>query len=130
MRTTCKKDGNGYVLNGSKSWITNSPIADVFIIWAKDLDDGGKIKGFLIEKGAKGLTAPLIEGKLSLLASDTGMIMMNDVWVPKDAMFTNIEGLTGPFNCLNNARFGIAWGVLGAAENCLHICQDYTLNRK
>jgi len=76
MKTTCKKDGNGYVLNGSKSWITNSPIADVFIIWAKDLDDDGKIKGFLIEKGAKGLTAPLIEGKLSLLASDTGMIMM------------------------------------------------------
>jgi len=123
MKTFFVKDGDHYIINGSKSWITNSPIADLFIIWAKDRSDGNKIKGFCIEKGTKGLTAPYIDGKLSLLASDTGMIMLNDVRVHKDTLFKKITGLAGPFNCLNNARFGIGWGVLGAAENCLHIAR-------
>ncbi len=127
MRTRAKKVDGGYLLSGSKTWISNSPIADVFVVWAKD--DAGDIRGFTIEKGAKGLTAPKIEGKLSLRASITGMIMLDEVFVPDDAML-NVKGLRGPFSCLNNARYGIAWGVLGAAEFCFHASRDYTLGRK
>jgi glutaryl-CoA dehydrogenase len=127
MRTRAKKVDGGYLLSGSKTWISNSPIADVFVVWAKD--DAGDIRGFVIEKGAKGLTAPKIEGKLSLRASITGMIMLDEVFVPDDAML-NVKGLRGPFSCLNNARYGIAWGVLGAAEFCFHASRDYTLGRK
>lgn len=128
MRTTAKKVDGGYVLNGSKTWISNSPIADVCIVWAKD--DAGDIRGFLVERGAKGLTTPKIEGKVSLRASITGMIMMDEVFVPDDAMLPGVKGLRGPFSCLNNARYGIAWGALGAAEACWHAARDYTLNRK
>jgi len=128
MRTRAKKVDGGYLLSGSKTWISNSPIADVFIIWAKD--DAGDIRGFIAEKGAKGLTAPKIEGKVSLRASVTGMIMMDEVFVPDDAMLPGAKGLRGPFSCLNNARYGIAWGVLGAAEFCWHASREYTLNRK
>ncbi|MCB5944765.1 acyl-CoA dehydrogenase [Acidocella sp. KAb 2-4] len=127
MRTRAKKVDGGYLLSGSKTWISNSPIADVFVVWAKD--DAGDIRGFTIEKGAKGLTAPKIEGKLSLRASITGMIMLDEVFVPDEAML-NVKGLRGPFSCLNNARYGIAWGVLGAAEFCFHAARDYTLGRK
>jgi glutaryl-CoA dehydrogenase len=127
MRTRAKKVDGGYLISGSKTWISNSPIADVFVIWAKD--EAGDIRGFTVEKGAKGLTAPKIEGKLSLRASITGMIMMDDVFVPDDAML-NVKGLRGPFSCLNNARYGIAWGVLGAAEFCFCSARDYTLGRK
>jgi glutaryl-CoA dehydrogenase len=127
MRTRAKKVDGGYLISGSKTWISNSPIADVFVVWAKD--DAGDIRGFTIEKGAKGLTAPKIEGKLSLRASITGMIMLDEVFVPDDAML-NVKGLRGPFSCLNNARYGIAWGVLGAAEFCFHASRDYTLGRK
>jgi glutaryl-CoA dehydrogenase len=128
MRTRAKKVDGGYLLSGSKTWISNSPIADVLVVWAKD--DAGDIRGFIIEKGAKGLTAPKIEGKFSLRASITGMIMMDEVFVPDDAMLPKAKGLRGPFSCLNNARYGIAWGVLGAAEFCWHAARDYTLNRK
>ncbi|MFN6999731.1 acyl-CoA dehydrogenase [Elioraea tepidiphila] len=128
MRTRAKKTANGYVLNGSKTWISNSPIADVFIVWAKD--DAGEIRGFILDKGMKGLTAPKIEGKFSLRASITGMIMMQDVEVGEDALLPGVKGLKGPFSCLNNARFGIAWGVLGAAEFCWHAARSYTLERK
>jgi len=127
METTAKLKGDHYVLNGSKTWITNSPISDVFVVWAKD--DHGDIRGFILEKGMKGLTAPKIEGKLSLRSSITGMIMMDDVVVPKGNIL-NVKGLKGPFSCLNNARYGIAWGVLGAAENCFHVSREYTINRK
>jgi len=127
MRTRAKKVDGGYLISGSKTWISNSPIADVFVVWAKD--DAGDIRGFTIEKGAKGLSAPKIEGKLSLRASITGMIMLDEVFVPDDAML-NVKGLRGPFSCLNNARYGIAWGVLGAAEFCFHAARDYTLGRK
>ncbi|KAG9321371.1 hypothetical protein KVV02_002103 [Mortierella alpina] len=130
METVAKKVNGHYVLSGSKTWITNSPIADVFVIWAKDQSDGNKIKGFVLEKGMKGLTAPKIEGKFSLRASITGMIMMDDVEVPVENLLPNVHGLKGPFGCLNNARFGIAWGALGAAEFCLAQARDYTLNRK
>ncbi len=116
------------MLNGSKTWISNSPIADLFLVWAKD--DAGDIRGFLIEKGAKGLSAPKIEGKFSLRASVTGMIMLQDVFVPSDAMLPKVKGLRGPFSCLNNARYGIAWGALGAAEFCWHAARSYTLERK
>ena len=128
MRTTAKKVDGGYILNGSKTWISNSPIADVCIVWAKD--DEGDIRGFLVERGAKGLTTPKIEGKVSLRASITGMIMLDDVFVPDDAILPGVKGLRGPFSCLNNARYGIAWGALGAAEACWHTARDYTLNRK
>ncbi|KAI8813489.1 acyl-CoA dehydrogenase/oxidase [Cladochytrium replicatum] len=128
METNAKKHGDVYVLNGSKTWITNSPIADVFVIWAKTED--GKIRGFILEKGMKGLTAPVIKGKMSLRASTTGMIMMDDVEVPAENLLPNVSGLKGPFGCLNNARYGIAWGTLGAAEACLTAARDYTLNRK
>ncbi|KAF9957459.1 hypothetical protein BGZ70_009500 [Mortierella alpina] len=130
METVAKKVNGHYVLSGSKTWITNSPIADVFVIWAKDQSDGNKIKGFVLEKGMKGLSAPKIEGKFSLRASITGMIMMDDVEVPAENLLPNVHGLKGPFGCLNNARFGIAWGALGAAEFCLAQARDYTLNRK
>ncbi|MDE8346060.1 MAG: acyl-CoA dehydrogenase [Acidocella sp.] len=128
MRTHAKKVDGGYLLSGSKTWISNSPIADLCLVWAKD--EAGDIRGFLIERGAKGLTTPKIEGKVSLRASVTGMIMMDEVFVPDDAMLPNVKGLRGPFSCLNNARYGIAWGALGAAEFCWHTARDYTLARK
>jgi glutaryl-CoA dehydrogenase len=127
MRTRAKRVDGGFVLNGSKTWITNSPIADVFVVWAKD--DAGDIRGFVLERGMDGLTAPKIEGKFSLRASKTGMIMMQDVFVPVENMLPGAKGLRGPFSCLNNARYGISWGALGAAEFCWHAARDYTLNR-
>ncbi|RUO53367.1 acyl-CoA dehydrogenase [Pseudidiomarina homiensis] len=127
MRTTAKKVDGGYVLKGSKMWITNSPIADVFIVWAK-LD--GDIRGFILEKGMKGLSAPKIDGKFSLRASITGEIVMDNVEVPESALLPNVSGLKGPFGCLNKARYGIAWGALGAAEFCWHAARQYTLDRK
>jgi glutaryl-CoA dehydrogenase len=127
MRTRARSVEGGFVLNGSKTWISNSPIADVFVVWAKD--DAGDIRGFILEKGMKGLTAPKIEGKFSLRASITGMVMMSDVFVPADAMLPKVKGLRGPFSCLNNARYGISWGALGAAEFCWHAARSYTLDR-
>ena len=121
------KDGN-YILNGSKYWITNSPIADVFIIWAKD--ENRDIRGFTLEKDMKGLHCPKIDGKFSLRASNTGMIFMDNVIVPKENILPNVKGLKGPFSCLNNARYGISWGVLGAAEDCYLRAREYTLDRK
>lgn len=121
------KDGN-YILNGSKNWITNSPIADVFIIWAKD--ENNDIRGFILEKEMKGLSCPKIEGKFSLRASNTGMIFMDNVVVPKENILPNVKGLKGPFSCLNNARYGISWGVLGAAEDCYLRAREYCLDRK
>jgi glutaryl-CoA dehydrogenase len=121
------KDGN-YILNGSKNWITNSPIADVLIIWAKD--ESGDIRGFILEKGMNGLSCPKIEGKFSLRTSNTGMIFMDNVVVPKENVLPNIKGLRGPFSCLNNARYGISWGVLGAAEDCYLRAREYCLDRK
>jgi len=128
MQTRANKKGGSYILNGTKTWITNSPIADVFVIWAKD--DEGIIRGFILERGMKGLSTPEIEGKLSLRASITGMIVMEDVEVPAENMFTTVHGLKGPFSCLNKARYGIAWGALGAAEFCFHTARQYTLDRK
>ncbi len=127
MRTRARSVDGGYLVSGSKTWITNSPIADVFMVWAKD--DSGTIRGFILEKGMKGLSAPAIEGKFSLRASKTGMIMMDEVFVPEANMLPSVKGLRGPFSCLNNARYGIAWGALGAAEFCWHAARDYTLNR-
>ncbi|HEY0418554.1 MAG TPA: acyl-CoA dehydrogenase [Acetobacteraceae bacterium] len=128
MRTRAKSVDGGFVVNGSKTWISNSPIADVFVVWAKD--DAGDIRGFILEKGMQGLTAPKIEGKFSLRASVTGMIMMQDVFVPAENMLPKVKGLRGPFSCLNNARYGISWGALGAAEFCWHAARSYTLDRK
>jgi len=128
MRTRARAVDGGFVLNGSKTWISNSPIADVFVVWAKD--DAGEIRGFLLEKGMAGLTAPKIEGKFSLRASVTGMIMMQDVFVPAENLLPGVRGLKGPFSCLNNARYGISWGVMGAAEFCWHAARSYTLERK
>ncbi len=128
MRTRAKSVPGGYQLNGSKTWITNSPISDVFVVWAKD--DAGDIRGFILEKGMKGLSAPKIEGKFSLRASTTGMIMMQDVFVPAENMLPHVKGLRGPFSCLNRARYGIAWGALGAAEFCWHAARSYTMERK
>ena len=128
MRTRARAVEDGYVLNGSKTWISNAPIADLFLVWAKD--DAGDIRGFLVERGAAGLTAPKIEGKFSLRASPTGMVMLQDVFVPAEAMLPNVKGLRGPFSCLNNARYGIAWGALGAAEFCWHAARGYTLDRQ
>jgi glutaryl-CoA dehydrogenase len=128
MKTRARKTSGGYVLKGAKMWITNSPVADVFIVWAKD--DAGDIRGFILEKGMKGLSAPKIEGKFSLRASVTGEIVMDDVAVPEENLLPNVKGLKGPFGCLNNARFGIAWGALGAAEFCWHAARTYTLNRQ
>jgi glutaryl-CoA dehydrogenase len=130
MRTKAEKIGGGYRLSGSKTWITNAPIADVFVVWAKSAAHGGKIKGFVLEKGMKGLSAPKIAGKLSLRTSITGEIVMEGVEVPEDALLPDAEGLAGPFGCLNRARYGIAWGVLGAAEFCFHAARQYTLDRK
>lgn len=127
MRTSAKRTDTGFVLNGSKTWITNSPIADVFVVWAK-LD--GEIRGFILERGMPGLTAPKIEGKFALRASITGQIMLQDVAVTEDALLPNVSGLKGPFSCLNKARYGIAWGALGAAEFCWHAARQYTLERK
>ena len=130
MKTTAKKTAAGYVLNGSKMWISNSPIADVFIVWAKSEAHGGKIRGFVLEKGMKGLSAPKIAGKLSLRASVTGEIVMENVEVGEEALLPGVEGLKGPFGCLNRARYGIAWGVMGAAEFCLDAARRYGLDRK
>ena len=130
MRTRAQKIDGGYRLNGSKTWISNSPIADVFIVWAKSDEHDGRIRGFILEKGTKGLSAPKINGKLSLRASITGMINLDDVEVPKDALLPDVEGLKGPFGCLNRARYGISWGALGAAEFCFHAARQYGLDRK
>ncbi|MBP0617695.1 acyl-CoA dehydrogenase [Jiella mangrovi] len=130
MKTTARKTDNGYVLNGSKTWISNAPIADVFVVWAKSEAHGGKIKGFVLEKGMAGLSAPKIGGKLSLRASVTGEIVLSDVEVSEDALLPNVEGLKGPFGCLNRARYGISWGVMGAAEACFHAARQYGLDRK
>jgi len=129
MKTVAKKTATGYRLTGAKMWISNSPIADVFVIWAKSEAHGGKIKGFVLEKGMKGLSAPKIGGKLSLRASITGEIVMQDVEVGEDALLPNVEGLKGPFGCLNRARYGISWGVMGAAEFCWHAARRYGLDR-
>ena len=126
--TRAKSVKGGYSISGAKMWISNSPIADVFIVWAKN--DEGKIKGFILEKGMEGLSAPKIEGKLALRASVTGQIVMEDVFVNEEQMLPNVEGLKGPFSCLNNARYGIAWGALGAAETCWHTARDYVMDRK
>jgi len=128
MRTRAKKVDGGFLLNGTKTWITNSPLADVLVVWAKD--DAGDIRGFTLERGMEGLTTPKIEGKFSLRASTTGMIMMQDVFVPDGNMFPHVKGLRGPFSCLNNARYGISWGALGAAEFCWQAARSYTLDRK
>lgn len=128
MATRATRTDGGWRLNGTKTWITNSPIADVFVVWAKD--DEGVIRGFILEKGMKGLTAPKIEGKFSLRASITGQIAMQDVEVSDEARLPNVTGLKGPFSCLNRARYGIAWGAMGAAEACWHAARDYTMDRK
>lgn len=128
MKTRARSVDGGYKLNGSKMWITNSPIADVFVVWAKCDDE--VIRGFVLEKGMQGLSAPKIEGKFSLRASVTGEIVMDDVFVSDEHLLPNVEGLKGPFGCLNNARYGIAWGALGAAEFCWHAALNYTLERK
>ena len=130
MKTTAKKTANGYVLNGAKMWISNAPIADVFVVWAKSGAHGGKIRGFVLEKGMKGLSAPKVGGKLSLRASITGEIVMKDVEVGDEALLPFVEGLKGPFGCLNRARYGISWGVMGAAEFCMHAARQYGLDRK
>ena len=128
MITRAKKVEGGYSISGAKMWITNSPIADVFVVWAKD--DAGEIRGFILDKGMKGLSAPKIEGKFSLRASITGEIVMDEVFVPEENAFPDIRGLKGPFGCLNKARYGIAWGAMGAAEFCWHAARQYTLDRK
>jgi len=128
METRARKVDGGFVLNGSKMWISNSPIADVFVVWAKN--DAGVIRGFILEKGMKGLSAPAIHGKFGLRASITGEVVMSDVFVPAENEMPNVEGLKGPFTCLNSARYGIAWGALGAAEACWHIARQYVLDRK
>ncbi|HEY3536910.1 MAG TPA: acyl-CoA dehydrogenase [Trinickia sp.] len=131
MVTRARKVEDGYVLTGAKMWITNSPIADVFVVWAK-LDEDGKdtIRGFILEKGMKGLSAPAIHGKVGLRASITGEIVLDDVLVPRENMLPDVSGLRGPFTCLNSARYGIAWGALGAAESCWHTARQYVLERK
>ncbi|MEW5880026.1 MAG: acyl-CoA dehydrogenase [Pseudomonadota bacterium] len=128
METRARKVEGGYRLAGAKMWITNSPIADVFVVWAKN--DAGKIRGFILEKGMKGLSAPAIHGKVGLRASITGEIVLDDVFVPADSELPNVEGLKGPFTCLNSARYGIAWGALGAAEDCWFRARQYVLDRK
>jgi len=130
MKTRAEKTATGYKLTGSKMWISNAPIADVFVVWAKSEEHGGKIRGFILEKGMIGLTAPKIGGKLSLRASVTGEIVMDGVEVGEDSLLPNVEGLKGPFGCLNRARYGIAWGVMGAAEFCWHAALQYGLDRK
>nr|WP_245754232.1 acyl-CoA dehydrogenase [Loktanella salsilacus] len=130
MKTTAKKTADGYVLNGSKMWISNAPFADVFVVWAKSEAHDGKIRGFVLEKGMEGLSAPKIGGKLSLRASTTGEIVMKDVAVGEDALLPGVQGLKGPFGCLNRARYGIAWGTMGAAEFCFHAARQYGMDRK
>jgi len=130
MTTRATKTADGYSISGAKTWISNSPIADVFVVWAKSDAHGGGIRGFVLEKGMKGLSAPKIEGKLSLRASITGMIMMNEVEVGEDALLPEVQGLKGPFGCLNRARYGISWGSLGAAEFCFQAARQYGLDRK
>ena len=130
MKTTARKTANGYVLNGAKMWISNAPIADVFIVWANSDAHGGKIRGFVLNKGTKGLSAPKVGGKLSLRASITGEIVMEGVEVGDDALLPYVEGLKGPFGCLNRARYGIAWGVMGAAEFCMTAARQYGLDRR
>jgi glutaryl-CoA dehydrogenase len=128
MKTRAKKASGGYVLKGAKMWITNSPIADIAVVWAKTEDDA--IRGFVLERGMKGFSTPKIEGKFSLRASITGEIVMEDVFVPEENLLPNVQGLKGPFGCLNNARYGISWGALGAAEFCWHAARQYTMDRK
>lgn len=128
MATRAKKVDGGYLLNGSKMWITNAPIADVFVVWAKD--DAGAIRGFILDKGMPGLSAPAIHGKFGLRASITGEIVMQDVFCPEENAFPEVRGLKGPFTCLDSARYGIAWGALGAAESCWHTARQYVLDRK
>jgi glutaryl-CoA dehydrogenase len=128
MRTRARSVDGGFILNGAKTWISNAPIADVLLVWAKD--DADEIRGFILERGMAGIQTPKIDGKFSLRASVTGMIMMQDVFVPAENMLPNVKGLRGPFSCLNNARYGIAWGALGAAEFCFHAAREYTLDRK
>ncbi len=127
MKTRAKSVPGGYSVSGAKMWITNSPISDIAVVWAKD--DGGIIRGFILEKGMKGLSFPKIEGKMSLRASITGEIVMDEVFVPEENMLPNVQGLGGPFGCLNKARYGIAWGVMGAAEDCFHRARQYQLDR-
>ena len=127
MKTRAKTVDGGYLLSGSKMWISNSPIADVFVVWAKT--DDGIIRGFILDKGMKGLSAPKIEGKLALRASITGEIVMDEVFVPEDQLMPNVQGLKGPFGCLNSARYGISWGVMGAAEHCWHAAHQYCMDR-
>ncbi|MCW2245440.1 glutaryl-CoA dehydrogenase [Azospirillum fermentarium] len=130
LRTRAVKVDGGYRLTGQKMWITNSPIADLAVVWAKSDAHDGKIKGFVVERGTKGFSTPKIEGKISLRASVTGEIVLDDAFVPDDALLPNVSGLGGPFGCLNKARYGIAWGALGAAEFCWHAARQYTLDRK
>ena len=130
MRTRAKKVDGGYLLTGTKMWITNSPVSDLAVVWAKSDAHDGKIKGFIVERGTKGFSTPKIEGKLSLRASVTGEIVLDEAFVPDENIFPEVSGLAGPFGCLNKARFGIAWGVIGAAEFCWHAARQYTLDRK
>jgi glutaryl-CoA dehydrogenase len=130
MKTRAERSSAGYVLNGSKTWISNAPIADVFVIWAKSAAHDGQIRGFVLEKGMRGLSAPKIDGKLSLRASVTGQIFLEDVEVGEEALLPNVSGLSGPFGCLNRARYGISWGAMGAAEDCWYRARQYGLDRK
>ncbi len=130
MKTRARKTANGYVLNGSKMWISNAPIADVFVVWAKSEEHGGKIRGFILDKGMTGLSAPKVENKASLRASITGEIVLDDVEVGEDALLPHVQGLKGPFGCLNRARYGISWGAMGAAEACWHAARQYGLDRQ
>jgi glutaryl-CoA dehydrogenase len=130
MKTRAEKVADGYRLTGTKMWISNAPLADVFVVWAKSVAHDNAIRGFVLEKGMKGLSAPKILGKLSLRASITGEVVMDGVVVPESAILPNVSGLKGPFECLNRARYGIAWGVMGAAEDCWHRSRQYTLDRK
>jgi glutaryl-CoA dehydrogenase len=130
MKTRAEKVSDGYKLSGAKMWISNAPFADVFVVWAKSEAHGGGIRGFILEKGMKGLSAPKIGGKLSLRASITGEIVMDEVIVPEENLLPNVQGLKGPFGCLNRARYGISWGAMGAAEDCWHRAREYTLERK
>ncbi|SFP94220.1 acyl-CoA dehydrogenase [Tranquillimonas alkanivorans] len=130
MTTRAKKVDGGYLLSGAKNWISNSPVADVCVVWAKSDGHDGKIKGFILDRGMKGLETPKIEGKFSLRASITGMIMMDEVFVPEENLLPEVQGLAGPFGCLNRARYGISWGAMGAAEACFHAAREYTMDRK
>ncbi len=130
MKTVARQNGDGFVINGSKTWISNAPFADIFVIWAKSETHDGDIRGFVLEKGMAGLSAPKIEGKLSLRASTTGMIMLDDVKISADALLPNVRGLKGPFGCLNRARYGISWGAIGAAEFCMHAAREYGMDRR